>query len=92
MKIDAKKKEREVKEKKKIDVNKERSMKEVHINVAIATNDMEIKINKIKEFLGDFHPVKISILMKKVRKKEPNPTLINGMVRFISFLLPILEF
>lgn len=85
MKIDAKKKEREEKETKH--VNKEKSMKEVHINVAIATNDMEIKISKIKDFLGDSHPVKISILMKKVRNKEPNPSLINAMVRLSKFLI-----
>jgi len=57
--------EQKKKEKEKKGSQKARSLKEMYIQAGIDPHDLGIKLNKVKEFLEDGHPVKVSLLAKK---------------------------
>jgi translation initiation factor IF-3 len=49
-----------------------RSVKEMHIGSSIFENDLNTKLNKVKEFLESFHPVRVSFIADaKVLEKNP---------------------
>lgn len=58
--MDKKKKAKEIKA-----AQKARAMKEIFIKAGIDLHDFDTKLNKVKGFLEDGHPVKLSILHKK---------------------------
>lgn len=60
------------KEKERKAVQKARSLKEIFCSVGIGKADLDMKMNKVKEFLSLGHPVKVVIMAKKGRfKKDP---------------------
>lgn len=44
--------------------SKSADLKQMHINLKIATNDLDIKLRKIREFLQDGHKVKILVVFR----------------------------
>lgn len=51
---------------------KARELKEIHLGSQIAPHDLVTKMNKVKEFLDDGHPVKVSFIVDaKVMEKDP---------------------
>ena len=55
---------------------KSRLVKEMHIGCSIEPHDLSTKLSKIKEFLEDSHPVKVSFIANK-KMIEKNPVAID---------------
>lgn len=56
-----------------------KSLKEMHFGAAIADNDFQYKIAKVKEFLAQGYPVKTIVMIKKGNKKIP-PEAVDATV------------
>jgi len=69
--------------------NKARAVREIHIQTGIAEHDLKTKLVKIKEFLIALHPVKVSIMVKKVKRGDPAVT--NPSAHLDQIMLRILE-
>ena len=72
---DVLKKDREKEKEKKIH-QKARALKEMFVGAGIDPHDLGIKMNKVKEFLADGHPVKVVVTAKKAQIKV-NPLCVD---------------
>ena len=43
---------------------KSKAIKEIHVGCSIGPHDLEVKMNKVREFLDDGHPVRVSFISK----------------------------
>jgi translation initiation factor IF-3 len=66
---DVLRKEREKVKEKKAN-QKARALKEMFVGAGIDPHDLGIKMNKVKEFLGEGHPVKVVVTAKKSYVKD----------------------
>eukprot|EP01041_Mallomonas_annulata_P007051 gene7051-14350_t len=56
----------ELRKKEKLRTNdKPKGMKEMFVGALIDPHDLDIKLNKVRQFLDEGHPVKVSVLAKK---------------------------
>ena len=64
--------------------DKARSLKEMFVGGGIESHDLETKLNKVKQFLDEGHPVKISVL-------GPNAILAKNPLAMEEVTLKVLE-
>lgn len=64
--------------------DKARSLKEMFVGGGIESHDLETKLNKVKQFLEEGHPVKISVL-------GPNAVLTKNPLAMEEVTLKVLE-
>lgn len=57
---------------------KARALKEMYFSCGIDMHDIQIKMNKVTEFLADSHPVKIVVMAKK-KALTKNPLAIEEL-------------
>ena len=65
---------------------KARTIKELYFTAGISLHDLNIKLDKAKEFLSDGHPVKVTVTIKKDSYKI-EPTAIDQTIYTILNLL-----
>jgi translation initiation factor IF-3 len=74
------------KEKERKAVQKSRTLKEMFCSVGIGIADLDMKMNKVREFLSLGHPVKVVIMAKKGRFKK-NPLALSELTLVVLEML-----
>ena len=82
-KIGLKRAEQEKKTKEIRAKNRTKVIKEIHVGCNIGPHDLEVKMNKVREFLDNGHPVRVSFISKP-KLLAANPLV---LVRYIFPLL-----
>ena len=59
-------------------------MKEMYFAAGIEEHDLQTKVKKVKEFLAEKHPVKISVMAKR-------PALIKNPLAVEELILKVIE-
>ena len=78
---DSQLKKKSIENKRKEIQTKEKShtIKEIHIGCSIESHDLSTKLNKIRQFLSNRHPVRVSFISNK-KLLEKNPLAIDQIV------------
>ena len=76
----------EQKKKEKSKKQKIQSIKEIVLSVSIASNDLNTKANKAREFIEDGHKVKVTLKMKgrELNRREENKRSIFEFINILS--------
>ena len=65
---------------------KTRAVKEMHVGCNISSHDLDVKMNKVREFLDSKHPVKISFIGKP-KEIAVNPLAVDQVIMKVLELL-----
>lgn len=63
--------------------DKSKAIKEIHVGCNIGPHDLGVKMNKVREFLEDGHPVRVSFISKP-RQLTANPLALVKLKRIYS--------